>query len=923
MAPNRHEAARSAADFGSLQFQHYQILTREDGSLWELGRGAMGVTFKAVDINLQIPVALKVLNSRFSSLPEASGRFLHEAQAAAQLRHPNVASVFHFGVVNVMPGLEEIDPAGRIRSGTALGDCFYAMEYVEGETLEACMGRLGPLPPLLVVEVGLQVVRALAAAEKRGLVHRDIKPANIMLVTLDGSAPGGESAPGLSDGSVKVIDFGLAQALTEENSWAEMGGRFLGTPEFASPEQKQGQWLDIRSDIFSLGRTLGYALTGKVVSEQAANDKDRADLFPKDLLRERGIPESLRKILQSMVATDPDFRPASAVSLGESLQACLIELQANSRSRWTRQRMLLSVSGLAVALIATGIGLFMRFGSLPDDKSVAVLPFDNVSADSRNGFLVDGIEDDLLLNLGKIRDLKVIGRQSTIRYPADAPRDLRAIGRALGVRHVLQGSLRRTENRIALQVSLIDTHDAHTLWAQSYNRSLADTIGLQGELTAAIAAALGATSTKQEQLAIHVQPTENPEAYLLYLRARQLESGRAGAITDYQAAEAIYSEAVAIDPAFALAHARLATTLSYLYRIRGPSADLRTRAHAEAHKALRLKPDLGEGHLALGLCYYHIDRDFKHALPELEQARQLLPNDAEPLSFIAYLHRRQGKWRLSIAEQQEAAALEPKNMSYEEELFATACLLRDWPEAALRAARMEALAPKLPQVAVQDSYLNIWRNGNLAPIQKLFAEMTYSDPEGDITWTSWDAAMLARDYARARRAIERFPFQILPSAFGAPIPKSYLEGCIDLAQGKTTEAQSLFELARPIMEAESRAHPKDALRHARLGLLYAYMGRGADAIREGELAVQIQPTEVDAYDGPERRCMLALIYARLGDNDEAIGLLESLLRKPGCVSFYEASLTLSELRLRWQWDPIRSDPRFQKILGDPEPRTIY
>ena len=184
--------------------------------------------------------------------------------------------------------------------------------------------------------------------------------------------------------------------------------------------------------------------------------------------------------------------------------------------------------------------------------------------------------------------------------------------------------------------------------------------------------------------------------------------------------------------------------------------------------------------------------------------------------------------------------------------------------------------------------------------------------------------MLARDFVAAQTAIDGFPLETLPSVLSAPVPKSYLKGCTLLAQGENARAQELFEAARPSMEAETLAHPNDAMRHARLGLLYAYMGRKTDAIREGERATQLVPVSEDAIDGHQWLCNLALIHARIGDRDQALSMVESLLQQPGCVSpLNEACLTLWDLRLRWQWDPLRKDTRFQKILGSPEPATIY
>jgi tetratricopeptide (TPR) repeat protein len=270
-------------------------------------------------------------------------------------------------------------------------------------------------------------------------------------------------------------------------------------------------------------------------------------------------------------------------------------------------------------------------------------------------------------------------------------------------------------------------------------------------------------------------------------------------------------------------------------------------------------------------------------------------------------------------------SLDPLNRKYEEELHATACLLRDWPTAALHADRAVAMTPAVAPLKLERALVDYWQDGNLVPLQKMLATIkSFPDVEGDLTWERWDAAMLARDFAAARVAMDTFSFETLPTVVGAPIPKSYFAGCIWLAQGQNGRAQEFFETARPSMEAETLAHPDDALRHARLGLLYAYMGRKADAVREGERAVELTPVSKDAIDGHQWLCNLALIHARVGDLDQALSMITSLLREPGCVSpLNEASLSHWDLRLRWQWDPLRSDPRFQKILTEPEPPTIY
>jgi tetratricopeptide (TPR) repeat protein len=475
-----------------------------------------------------------------------------------------------------------------------------------------------------------------------------------------------------------------------------------------------------------------------------------------------------------------------------------------------------------------------------------------------------------------------------------------------------------------LDAALIDTHDGHELWADHYDRTLANAITLQGELASAIADALDATLSPREKVNVRAKPTGNPGAYVLYLRGRKFDNSPMFAVSDYEEAQALYSQALALDPGFALAHARRGATLAYLYRFRGPSEELKRDAHAEISEALRLNPELGEAHLAKGLSYYRIERDFDRALPELEIARRLLPNDTEAESFIAFIHRRRGEWREARAGLERMLSRDPRNATYIEELYTTGYLLRDWAYATEHIKQAEAITPTYSLLKVERALADVWQNGNLAPLQQVFADLkTYGDPEGTLAWMRWDAAMLARDFKTAQAAIDDFPFETLPSVYSGPVPKSYLAGCIALAKGENVEAQPFFEAARPAMEAETIAHPENALRHARLGLLYAYMGRKTDAIREGERAVELLPVSQDAFDGPEQLGNLALIHARVENNDQAISMIESLLQMPGGVFFYEASMSQWELRLRWQWDPLRSDPRFQRILAGPEPPTVF
>ena len=765
------EVGAKPNESGTRFYQHYEILARPDGSRWELGQGAMGVTYKARDINLDTPVALKIINARFSARPDARRRFLREAQAAARLRHPNVASVFHFGTINTLPAFEG-GPATAEENADA-GDCFYAMEFIEGETLEAILRRNGPLTPILALEIGLQVARALAAAERRGLVHRDLKPSNIMLAAEGERAAAKGALASAGEAWVKVIDFGLAK-LCDKTEQADAG--FIGTAAFASPEQIQVREVDARSDVYSLGATLWYSLTGRVpFPDRSPNDKRDPGMsapLPIAQLAERGIPVSVIALLESALAPNPDDRPRTAAEFGQALQDCLDDLTGVVRPPRSRaRRWALAGGGLGIAVTLIVAIVFGSARSVSEDKSIAVLPFRNLSNDPANNFFVEGVEEDILSRLAKIHDLKVISRLSSSRYPADTQRDLPAIGRALGVRHVLQGSLRREGNRVLLHVALIDTHDGHELWAERYDRTLANAITLQGELASSVADALDATLSPQEKVELQSKPTGNPGAYVLYLRGRRFDDSPTFAVSDYEAAHTLYSQAIALDPGFALAHARCGATLAYLYRFRGPSEELKNGAHAEISEALRLSPDLGEAHLAKGLSYYRIERDFDRALPELEIARRLLPNDTEAESFIAYIRRRGGQWREARAGLERVLSRDPRNATYAEELYTTAYLLRDWPAAAQRIRQAEAINPSYSLFKVERALVDVWQNGNLGPLQEVFADLnTYGDPEGTLAWMRWDAAMLARDFEAAQAAIDGFPFETLPSVYSAPVP---------------------------------------------------------------------------------------------------------------------------------------------------------
>jgi TolB-like protein/DNA-binding winged helix-turn-helix (wHTH) protein/Tfp pilus assembly protein PilF len=557
------------------------------------------------------------------------------------------------------------------------------------------------------------------------------------------------------------------------------------------------------------------------------------------------------------------------------------------------------------------------------EKSIAVLPLENLSDEKDNAFFADGIQDDILTSLAKIRDLKVISRVSASQYRgAGAARNLREIAGALGVAHILEGSVRRAGNRMIVNVQLVDARSDRHIWAERYDRTVADSIGLQGELATEIAAALRAQLAPEEKASLAARPTENAEAYTLYLNALGRERALNRASEDLIAAEQLYGQAIALDPKFALARARLSIVQSQL----GYDApdDRKVRARAAADEALRLAPSLGEAHTALGLCMYYFDKDYAAALKEFSVAAATSPNEPDILQYIAGIQRRQGRWRESLATFQRAQDLDPRNRQIIIWAAFNHLLVRDWPGATACYNRALEIAPDSAHAKVGLAYLEVFQNSNPAAGSKILQNIPAGiDPDGVVTGARWDLAMMERDYARAEKILTDFPLENFPKPGDAP--KTYYQGRIALASGDIEAAQRYFAAATSDIEKCMHDDPNDPNPPAHLGLLYAFMHRKEDAIREGRRAVEMEPESQNAFHGAARAANLALVYALVGEQDQAITLIEHLLSTPGPVQWpdFPQNITQADLRLRWEWDSLRSNPRFQKILAGPEPKTIY
>jgi TolB-like protein/Tfp pilus assembly protein PilF len=594
---------------------------------------------------------------------------------------------------------------------------------------------------------------------------------------------------------------------------------------------------------------------------------------------------------------------------------------AGTSSVPSRKYVLAAAAALFIGVATFGVWLYFKQAgvtSLEPEKTIAVLPFQNFSPDKDNAFFADGVQDDILTSLAKIKDLRVISRSSVMKFRDIAAQNLRQVGKTLGVANVLEGSVRREGDRVVVNVQLVDAQSARQIWANRYDRTLADSLGLQGELASEIADALRATLSTDEQARITAKPTKNPDAYVFYLRANQISRNPDTLLEDYKTAEQLYMQAIALDPDFALAHARLASVCAEVFHYYEPTEDWGTKARTEAQTALRLQPNLAEAHLALGQCIYWMDQDYERALEQFDVASRLSPSNGDIGRLIAAIERRQGKWEKSLEEYERVARLDPQNPNTVRELIFTNTAMRRWPEAAQWVQQLRAMAPASIVAKIQSGYVNFWWKGDTGLLRSLLNQVPPSvDPDGGVTSVRWEVAMLDRDYAAARRVIDASTAKELSYTGEGTTPRSFFEGSIALAQGDFDGAQKYFRDAQPFFEEAVKEAPLSGIRHANLGWLYAFMGRKEDAIREGRRAVELKPESKDAVDGVIVNCYLALIYARVGEKDLAFPLLERLLKTPGAVDSVDYSITINDLKHRWEWDPIRSDPRFQKLLEQP------
>jgi serine/threonine protein kinase/Flp pilus assembly protein TadD len=862
----------------------------------ELGRGSQGVVYRARQKSLNRTVALKVISVGQWASEAHVKRFRREAEAAASLNHHGIVPIYEVG---------ERD-----------GACYFSMGLVEGGQLDEAVRR-DQLSIQRAAELIAKVARTVHYAHEHNILHRDIKPGNILVD---------------AKGEPHLTDFGLAR-LVEADSTVTRTREVLGTPSYMAPEQAAGEHSKIGKaiDVYGLGAVLYQLLTGHPPFAGGTTYETIRLLLNTEPRKPRVLNPKMDRDLSTIclkcLEKDPKRRYPSALALAEDLERWLKHepIQARHTGIFTRGRKwvrrnpssaLLAASLIALAAAAGWILWKSELIRHPVPNGIAVLPFENLSADPDNAYFADGIQDEILTRLAKIAELTVISRTSTQRYQSK-PRNLSEIAKQLGVANILEGSVQKVADHVRVNVQLINAQTDSHLWADTYDRNLTDILGVESEIAKRIAESLQARLTGREEQELADKPTNNPEAYDAYLRGLAY-SLQAAPMPASFGAQKYFREAVRLDPKFALAWALLSYTdaVGYGTLILQQTPALREEARLAAENALTLQPNLGEAVWAKGFYHYFCLKDYDTAVHYFEKGRKLLPNSSRIPESLAFVARRQGQWDRSEAYFNEAERLDPRNVELLSQHAVSYICLRRFPEA----------WRKLDQI------LNITPDD----IDTIGFKACIAQAEGDLPRAG---ALLAPLHPNAKHQtleiqiyqaiLERQPAPVIPrlkEILVNPDPSlgffngelRFWLGWAQEVAGDQAGAQDSWRQARSELQAFLKEQPENYLLMADLALTHMGLGDKSAAFALTEQAMVALPIAKDAMDGPIPIEVLARVAARMNEPDRAIAALRKLLSIPYESPFYKSypPLTPALLRLDPMFDPLRGDPRFQKLCEE-------
>ena len=874
----------------------------------ELGRGGMATVYLAHDLRHDRPVALKVLHPELAHAlgPE---RFQREIRLAARLQHPHILTV--------------------LDSGETAGQLWFTMPFVEGESLRERLRREKQLPVDEALRIAREAADALDYAHRHGVIHRDIKPENILL----------------TEGHALVADFGIGKALggASEAQLTETG-LTVGTPAYMSPEQAAGDKdLTARSDVYSLGIVLYEMLAGETPFAAPTAQAMIARRFmevPKPIRELRdSVPEAAAQAVHRALARTPADRYATAAEFaqalhpggstpaappavgpargpGPGLAAPTIAVQQPLSPKSARRR-------VPVAAVTLGLGILIGLGVLfawrrshhEGDSSggglkrLAVLPFDNLGR-PEDDYFADGITDEIRGKLAALPGLQVTATNSSGQYKKTSKRP-QQIGQELGVQYLLVGKVRWEkgaggQSRVRVSPELVQVATASTKWQQPFDAALTDVFQVQADIAGRVAQALDVALESGERERLAEKPTANLAAYDLYLQGNEAASGFAqDAPVELRRAIGSYERAVALDSTFALAWAQLSRARSLLYFTGVPTASDAKGAHTAAERALALAPGHAEGHLALADYYNSVRQDWAQALAEYAAGRKLAPNNAELLKGMALVARSQGRWDESQRAFQEAQTIDPRSVATARRLCNTLLWLRRYPEAHQAADQALALDPRAPDLH-QAKAMVFLAQGDLAGARAVLAAAEAEvEPTALVAWMAqyWDLYWVLDE--RQQELLLRIPLSAFDNdrgAWGLVRAQTYY------LRGDPAGARVYADSARLGFEEQLKQAPEDSQRHLLLGLSLAYLGRKADAVREGERGLALLPVSRDAYSGAYDQHQLVRIYLLVGEPEKALDQLEPLLKIP----YY---LSPGWLMIDPTFQSLRGNPRFERLLA--------
>lgn len=580
---------------------------------------------------------------------------------------------------------------------------------------------------------------------------------------------------------------------------------------------------------------------------------------------------------------------------------------------------------VAGAIISIGLFFLGRYTAGPNagskgaaKKSIAVLPFENFSSDRENAFFADGVQDDILTALAKVADLKVISRTSVMSYAAGANRNLREIAQALGVSHVLEGSVRRSDGKVRVSAQLIDArNDAH-LWGDTYDRDLSDVFATESDIAKAIVEQLRAKLSPKEKAAIEEKPTKDITAHDLYVRAKLLNessSFNSRRLEKLVEAAGLLDQAVARDPDFLLAHCLLANTHGFIYFYGLDHTPARiAMAEKAVNTAIRLRPDAGETHLARADLFYRCYLDYDRARPELALAQRALPNNAQVVALMSFINRRQSRWTEAVQNLEWALELDPRNWYYLQQVSLSYHFLRRHAEEVAALDRVIAILPDDAITKVARAWVEAEWKADTKPLADQIDRVLKQNPAAGSTFTQYYIALglYHRDAKTAENALAVMPAQGLPLD-QVPLPVPFWKGLVARMKGDSAGAETAFLAARADMERIVREQPNYASATSTLALIDAGLGRKQEAINEGRRACELLPIAKDSINGVHLMELLGVVYAWTGEKDLAIKQLQATLPYPGVISY-------GQLKLHPFWDPLRGDPRFEQIAASLAPK---